>query len=405
MFSRNQILLGMVCLVCLLLVGTLPSFAADENDEENCTRFDRGDVDGNSFVSEEDFTMMSGVFSLTETFGTTSCSGPPVFSGLDANDNNDGDVQVITTADLLTLRRKILELSTPPPAMCDFDDGMPTSSIIGDGGLRLTLERLPFNGTDQEVVLSASLNSAGFVGGEPFELHGLSLALQVASDATAVDFICTVGTGPLEVDICVAPDDPGNSSDTLLLHLGDLVSLASIGTEPVQIGSFIVVSDAPIDTPLLPAPEGDSIGLPGPTMVNGRDWHTSVVTVMEDCFALPNDPPNPPTLPCFIDHIPVVELLVTAEPFIRGDSNHDGIVNIADGIFGLQSLFLDGDSPLCLDAADFDGDGAFTLGDATLIFSYQLLDGPPPAAPFPTCGEGLPGSSLGCASYSPDFCE
>ena len=38
--------------------------------------------------------------------------------------------------------------------------------------------------------------------------------------------------------------------------------------------------------------------------------------------------------------------------FVRGDSNNDGSVNVADVIFIVQWLFVQGPTPQCLDAAD-----------------------------------------------------
>ena len=58
-------------------------------------------------------------------------------------------------------------------------------------------------------------------------------------------------------------------------------------------------------------------------------------------------------------------------PFVRGDPNSDGAVNITDPIGVLNFLFLGGESPACSAAADSDADGATNITDA--IFPSELL--------------------------------
>lgn len=84
--------------------------------------------------------------------------------------------------------------------------------------------------------------------------------------------------------------------------------------------------------------------------------------------------------------------------FIRGDCNDDGIINIADGIFLLNRLFLSGPVPACEQACDVNGDGSLNLADAHHMFLYQLLGGPPPPAPFPECGFSPGTTGLTCLS-------
>jgi len=66
-----------------------------------------------------------------------------------------------------------------------------------------------------------------------------------------------------------------------------------------------------------------------------------------------------------IPHVP--------DRFLRGDSNMDGIVNIADPIHTLNYLFLNGVDPRCLDAADTNDDEAVDMSDSiyTLFHLFQ----------------------------------
>jgi len=89
-------------------------------------------------------------------------------------------------------------------------------------------------------------------------------------------------------------------------------------------------------------------------------------------------------VPCETD--PAVVTIVCAQPFLRGDGNSDGRLDIADGIFIFNYLFLQGPEPDCLDAADANDDGAVDGSDGIYIINYQFLDGPPPPPPFPETG-------------------
>ena len=73
--------------------------------------------------------------------------------------------------------------------------------------------------------------------------------------------------------------------------------------------------------------------------------------------------------------------------FIRGDSNSDGIVNIADAVWIIYELFLNGPATTCPIASDSNNDGFGDLADATFIIMYRFMEGAAPAAPFPDCGQ------------------
>lgn len=86
----------------------------------------------------------------------------------------------------------------------------------------------------------------------------------------------------------------------------------------------------------------------------------------------------------------------TESGFLRGDSNADGDVDIADAVKTLMYLFKGEEIP-CLDAADVDVNGSIELTDPIALLGYIFLGSMPPDSPFPVCGpapEGKP--SLGC---------
>jgi hypothetical protein len=71
--------------------------------------------------------------------------------------------------------------------------------------------------------------------------------------------------------------------------------------------------------------------------------------------------------------------------FIRGDANGDGFVDIADPVFILSYLFLEGIPPDCFDASDANDDSAIDASDAIKI-QFLIFQSEPLPAPFPGCG-------------------
>ena len=88
--------------------------------------------------------------------------------------------------------------------------------------------------------------------------------------------------------------------------------------------------------------------------------------------------------------------------FLRGDPDGNGAVQLTDGIFLLNFLFLGGDSPGCFDAADADNNGTIQMTDGIYLLNYLFLGGAPPPEPFEGCGPdpAEPADKLGCESFS-----
>ena len=87
--------------------------------------------------------------------------------------------------------------------------------------------------------------------------------------------------------------------------------------------------------------------------------------------------------------------------FVRGDSNRDGSVNVADAVTTLNGLIVRDTALACQDAADADDNGVLDLVDVVRILLFLFQGGeslPNPggfSGPDPTC------DSLGCED-SPD---
>ena len=88
----------------------------------------------------------------------------------------------------------------------------------------------------------------------------------------------------------------------------------------------------------------------------------------------------------FVDGSIALNPVVTSD-FIRGDANNDSIVNIADAVWVIYELFLNGPASNCSIASDANGDDLSDIADASFIIMYRFMGGAAPAAPFPDCGQ------------------
>ncbi len=99
--------------------------------------------------------------------------------------------------------------------------------------------------------------------------------------------------------------------------------------------------------------------------------------------------------------------LTGGERFIRGDSNGDKAVNIADAICVTSYLFGALEHPCktkvgqCFDAADANDDGRVDIADAITILFYLFRQGPLPE-PLRECGEDPTTDTLDCRDYQGD---
>ena len=90
--------------------------------------------------------------------------------------------------------------------------------------------------------------------------------------------------------------------------------------------------------------------------------------------------------------------------FVRGDADNSGTIDITDGVFILNFLFLGGPDPDCLDAADVDDSAAVNITDAIFVLNWLFLGGENPPAPSPSentyaradCREDPTDDDLGC---------
>ena len=80
--------------------------------------------------------------------------------------------------------------------------------------------------------------------------------------------------------------------------------------------------------------------------------------------------------PCGNESDPTGEIRIAPRAADRGDSNHDGRVNISDPTFTLQWLFHGEADPDCLAAADSNADGGIDISDPAYTLRFLFLGGP-----------------------------
>ena len=91
----------------------------------------------------------------------------------------------------------------------------------------------------------------------------------------------------------------------------------------------------------------------------------------------------------------LINVLPDGAAFVRGDSNHDAVVDLSDAVSTLGWLFLGDDPPVCLDAADANDDGLLDIADpvATLRALFEGdISLPPPSG----LGLDTTPDSIGC---------
>lgn len=64
--------------------------------------------------------------------------------------------------------------------------------------------------------------------------------------------------------------------------------------------------------------------------------------------------------------------------FVRGDANHDGLINLGDVVYLINYLYKGGPAPVPLQAGDANCIGAVDLGDLVYLISYLYKGGPAP---------------------------
>jgi predicted house-cleaning NTP pyrophosphatase (Maf/HAM1 superfamily) len=65
----------------------------------------------------------------------------------------------------------------------------------------------------------------------------------------------------------------------------------------------------------------------------------------------------------------------------RGDANGDRMINIADVVYLINFLFIDGPAPVPIQAGDVNCNDYITAADVVYLINYLFIGGPPPCEP------------------------
>ncbi|MFN0058523.1 MAG: hypothetical protein ACKVX7_08705 [Planctomycetota bacterium] len=96
-----------------------------------------------------------------------------------------------------------------------------------------------------------------------------------------------------------------------------------------------------------------------------------------------------------------ISLSTFQRTFLRGDANSDSLMNIADVLFLLGTLFGGGPASTCVDAADANDDGTINIGDPLSVLNTLFLGTGPLPPPFGFCGFDPTPDANRCAVSAP----
>jgi uncharacterized protein (TIGR02145 family) len=77
----------------------------------------------------------------------------------------------------------------------------------------------------------------------------------------------------------------------------------------------------------------------------------------------------------------ILTVTASANPYVCGDADGNGIVNISDAVYLISYIFGGGPEPSPLLAGDADGNEIVNISDAVYLISYIFGGGPAPACP------------------------
>jgi hypothetical protein len=85
--------------------------------------------------------------------------------------------------------------------------------------------------------------------------------------------------------------------------------------------------------------------------------------------------------------VPAELEVITGAPFVCGDADGSGGVNISDAVFIINYVFVGGNAPVPFESGDTNCDGSVNVSDAVSIINFVFVGG---NAPCDTSGDGVP---------------
>jgi outer membrane protein assembly factor BamB len=322
--------------------------------------FVRGDANGDGLVTQVD----------SQTIAVHLFAGAPILPPLERADVNDNEW--ITYADVLFLSDHF---------NCQDGPQIPPPSVAGDD---------PDDAQDGFDAVDPDYEARAIA---ELTIHGISIGLRITPPSSAEVKAATL---ILEFDASLDPQEP-------IFCPAEGVVLVNA----LPQGSRLIITVQGGACGAMPRldPQADFIDLGTVHFA-----HDGGVRCSQTLISLLPDHDGPAGIRYrativdaqYRDHNPLLMPLGCTEAlseFLRGDSNGDGSVDIADPIFTLFYLFARTPS-FCLDSQDANDDGKITLADPIYSLGYLFAGGPEPPLPFHRTGADptidAPCAELGC---------
>jgi hypothetical protein len=356
----------------LVLVGSMAAGGWCRVLAADCT-FIRGDVNNSGAVDLND-----GVDILAYIF--LGVSIPPCYDAADVNDNG-----LVEMSDYLYMARWIFAGGPPPPAP------YPTAGVDPTPGTTVPADRDPrFTFSIGEAIGFASNT-------------GLKIPIMVSNDVPIGGFqmVFQYDGNLLRIDEFL-PDETAlkEANAEYIIH-------QAFNRPGPSLGGYSALIDfaTPIEFHTLPAGKDQLVGRMVVAISLIADPGETVIKFV-DGVIFPSE--KPPETLARVDNVVVLDSSVVRplltdgkvtirKAFIRGDSNQDKRVDIADAVFTLGYIFKGTAPPKCMDAADTNNDSRIDISDAIFFLSYLFQGGPQPSSPFPIPGVDPDHDTLDCA--------
>lgn len=88
-------------------------------------------------------------------------------------------------------------------------------------------------------------------------------------------------------------------------------------------------------------------------------------------------------------------------PFLRGDANEDGVVDMSDVMASLGYFFSASPRPTCMGALDTNDSGKLNIADPIYLLNFLFSGGPTIPEPFESCGDDPTPDGIECVSHAP----
>ncbi len=289
----------------------------------------------------------------------------------------------------MILRNEDRAFGVPPISNIYTTEGVSLQPILGSGSIIVLGGANDCDASASLSVGSASAESGEVTvelfGGSVCEVAGFSLA--IGHDSSRVEFVrATPGpflTAHAGSELLFAVEERNSAGFISLLSVFD--SSVPFNVPPVSIPEHTVL--ATLTYRILPG------AAPGVVILRNEDRGFGFPPVDHLYSSEQGD-----IRPALVSGAITVGDETDESRFLRGDCNSDNVLDIADAIANLLSLFGSG-KPICPEACDTNNDQLLDISDPVSLLNFLFGDSRPFEPPFPVCGKDPDEeNSLGCGT-------